>query len=195
VRTTSTGSIVPIRDECQQDIEAFIPAALHHVVVTTTGPIHDLLRRDHDRLAALLDAACSGATIDVVAFHSFRGGLLRHIGMEEKILLPAVKRLRGGDPLPLARQMRLDHSALASLLVPTPTPAIVERLRALLEVHNAMEEGDGGVYAQCEQIAVECRDAVLKALHDAPPVKLAPYQDGPRAQASIERLLRSTGRN
>ena len=154
------------------------------------------MQRDHDRLAALLEAACSGgAAIEVTSFKAFRAGLLRHIGMEEKVLLPEVKRLRGGEPLSLAPQMKLDHAALAALLVPTPTPALVERLRALLEVHNEMEEGDGGVYAQCERIALEERDALLGALRAAPPVKVAPFQDGPRTLAAIERLLRATGRN
>jgi hypothetical protein len=165
------------------------------MLAMTTSPVHDLLQRDHDRIAALLEAARSGTPIDVVAFHDFRGALLRHIGMEEKILLPLVKRLRGGEPLPSARQLRLDHAALAALLVPTPTPEIVRRLRDLLEVHNAIEEGDTGVYAQCEAIAQPQRDALLEALQNAPPVKLAPYQDGPRAHASIERLLRAAGRD
>jgi hypothetical protein len=158
------------------------------------GPIHDCLRRDHQRLAAILDA-CSGCEkLDIEAFSEFRGGLLRHIGMEEKILLPAVKRLRGGVPLPSARQMRLDHAAIAALLVPTPTHEILRRLRSLLDVHNALEEGDAGVYAQSEAIALAESDSLLHALRNAPLPKLAPFQDGPRAFASIERLLRAAGR-
>jgi hypothetical protein len=86
------------------------------MLAMTTTTVHDLLRRDHDRIAALLVASCRRTPINVVAFHSFRGALLRHIGMEEKILLPVVKRLRGGEPLPSARQLRLDHAALAALL-------------------------------------------------------------------------------
>jgi hypothetical protein len=109
--------------------------------------------------------------------------------------LPTAKRLRGGRPLPAARQLRLDHAALAALLVPTPTPATVERLRALLDVHNALEEGDDGVYAQCERLAHTEADSLLRDLENARPVKLAPYQDGPRAIASIERLLRAAGRD
>jgi hypothetical protein len=156
--------------------------------------LRDFLQNDHERLAALFDEAYQAGSVDVVSFQAFRAGLLRHIGMEEKILLPAVKGLRSGEPLPLARQLKLDHSALAALLVPTPTPALVERLWALLDEHNAMEEGAGGVYEQCDQIALERREELLEALRNAPPVKLAPYQDGPRAFASIDRLLRATGR-
>jgi len=57
-----------------------------------------------------------------------------------------------------------------------------------------MEERDEGVYARCEQLPNERRAALLDALRNAPPVKLDPYQDGPRALASIERLLGATGR-
>lgn len=132
--------------------------------------------------------------MDAEAFQAFRGGLLRHIGMEEKLVLPALKRVGGPEIEAFARQMKLDHAALAALLVPTPTAEIVGRLRALLDVHNAMEEGDGGVYDQCEHLASSDRETLLAALRSARDVKLAPYQDGPRAMASIERLLRATGR-
>ena len=160
----------------------------------STTPIRDLLERDHDRLSALLDAACQGTTIVAALFHPFRAGLLRHIAMEEKILLPAARQARAGESLPLAKQMKLDHAALAGLLVPTPTMELVGRLRALLEAHNAMEEGDDGVYAQCEQaIGLGCA-GLMEALRNAPPVKLAPYQDGPRTLAALERLLQATGR-
>jgi hypothetical protein len=160
----------------------------------TIGPIHELLRRDHARLAGLLESACPGGEIDVSAFEPFRAGLLRHIGMEEKMLLPALKAACGPDLAPLARQMKLDHSALAALLVPTPTRAIVDRLERLLDVHNEMEEGEGGVYDLCERLDAPARDALLAKLRGAREVKLAPYQDGERAMASIERLLRATGR-
>jgi len=160
----------------------------------TIGPIHDLLRRDHARLAGLLEAACRGGAVDVPSFEPFRGGLLRHIGMEEKMLLPALKVVCGPDLEPFAKQMKLDHSALAALLVPTPTPAIVGRLKSLLDVHNEMEEGEGGVYELCERLDAATRDALLEKLRGAREVKLAPYQDGERAVASIERSLRATGR-
>jgi hypothetical protein len=158
------------------------------------GPVHDLLQRDHERLARLLGAACRERRIDAEAYREFRAGLLRHIGMEEKILLPLVKRLRGGQALEPARQLKLDHSALAALLVPTPTPEIVARIRTLLEAHNALEEGEQGVYAQCERIAHAQLESLAEQLRSAGEVKLAPYSDGPRVEASIARLLRAAGR-
>ena len=56
--------------------------------------LRDLLERDHARLDGLLRAA--GGNIDPVVYEEFRAGLLRHIGLEEKILLPAARR-QGGD--------------------------------------------------------------------------------------------------
>ncbi len=59
--------------------------------------IRDLLERDHARLDQLLARAGRDLeNIDMEAYSEFRRGLLKHIGMEEKILLPAIQRLRAG---------------------------------------------------------------------------------------------------
>jgi hypothetical protein len=160
----------------------------------TIDPVHEFLRVDHERLAGLLERACRSEAVNAEAFQAFRGGLLRHIGMEEKLLLPALRKVCGPGFEAVAGQMKRDHSALAALLVPTPTQEIVERIKALLEVHDAMEEEGGGVYDQCERLSADARAELLAALRSTRDVKLAPYQDGPRAMASIERLLRATGR-
>src|SRR6185295_2002294 len=110
----------------------------------------------------------------------FRQGLLRHIGMEEKILLPAAHRVRDGEPLPIAAQLRLDHGAIAALLVPTPTPTIVAALRAILARHNGLEEGAEGVYARCERLAGNDAETLLAELRATPEVPVAPHDDGPR---------------
>jgi len=153
------------------------------------GPLQQYLQEDHRRLEALLAAAVAGAEIDRAAFEVFRAGLLRHIGMEEKILLPAARRLRAGEPLPLARQLRLDHGALAALLVPTPTRAIVDQIRALLVAHNPLEEDPGGLYEICDRLAAGEVQSLLQRLKDAPQVPLAPHYDGERAFEGIVRLL------
>ncbi|MGH7928460.1 MAG: hemerythrin domain-containing protein, partial [Candidatus Binatia bacterium] len=115
--------------------------------------IYRFLVDDHARLSELLDrASCRADQIDLAAYAAFRGGLLRHIGMEEKILLPFIQKKRGGDPLPIAAKLRLDHGALASLLVPTPTPGIIATLREVLEKHNPIEEGAGGLYEICQAL-------------------------------------------
>jgi hypothetical protein len=60
------------------------------------GPVARFLAEDHRQLDPLLQSAgVESGLMDESAYHQFRAGLLRHIGMEEKILLPAVQRLRG----------------------------------------------------------------------------------------------------
>ncbi|MCW5788048.1 MAG: hemerythrin domain-containing protein [Nitrospira sp.] len=106
------------------------------------GPIATLLAEDHRRLDGLLcSSAATADQIDQTTYDQFRAGLLRHIGMEEKLLLPAVQRWRGGAPLPVAAKLRLDHGALATLLMPTPTPQILATIRRILSDHNPLEEG------------------------------------------------------
>src|SRR5690606_18715222 len=107
------------------------------------------LTADHARLDALLDAATNQEPHDLDAYAEFRRGLLRHIGIEEKVLLPAAQRASGGTPLPVAARLRLDHGAIAALLVPTPNPVIVATLRHILAQHNPIEEGTGGLYPTC----------------------------------------------
>jgi hypothetical protein len=158
------------------------------------GPLTNLLAGDHARLDGLLRRAmAAGGAVDRAAYAEFRAGLLRHISLEEKILLPAAQRWQGGDPLPLAATLRLDHGALAALLVPTPTPAIVTALRTILAAHNALEEGRGGVYERCEQLAGTEADALLAQLQAAPAVPVAPYSDGPQVMSVVRRALARAG--
>ena len=110
------------------------------------GSAVPLLRDDHRRLDALLKRATAPpGRVNIEVLGEFRAGLLRHIGME-KVLIPASTRARGGQPLPIAAMLRVDHGAIAALLVPTPTPAIVEDLRSLLVPHNRREEEASGLY-------------------------------------------------
>lgn len=104
------------------------------------GSISEFLMEDHQRLDGLLQSTAADSRLrDDAAYHQFRVGLLRHIGMEEKILLPAVQRLRGGTPLPVAAKLRLDHGAIAALLMPTPTISIMAMIRAILKGHTMIE--------------------------------------------------------
>jgi hypothetical protein len=67
------------------------------------GPLFCFLAGDHARLDGLLRRAMTKASmIDRAAYAEFRAGLLKHISLEEKILLPAAQRWQGGDPLPMA---------------------------------------------------------------------------------------------
>lgn len=161
-----------------------------------TGSIYDYLAEDHQRLDRLLNESMAHPDrIETTAYEAFRAGLLRHIGLEEKILLPAAKKARQGIPLPLAGQLRRDHAALAALMVPTPTPEIVHTIRRILEKHNRMEEEAGGLYAACDELlAAEMAEIVAK-LRAAPEVPVAPHFDGPRVQAHIQSLLDMTSKS
>jgi hypothetical protein len=158
------------------------------------GPLYRSLAADHARLDGLLQSAMTEAgTVNRAAYAEFRSGLLTHISLEEKILLPAVQQLRGGTPLALAAKLRLDHGALAALLVPTPTPMIVAALRTILVTHNIVEEGPGGVYECCERLAGAEAEALLAQLQEAPEVPVAPHSDGPLVMDVVRRALARAG--
>jgi hypothetical protein len=146
---------------------------------TLPGPIEVFLSEDHVRLDHLLREAEAAMPADLRPYEAFREGLLRHIGMEEKVLLPYARSRRGGAPLPLAGALRVDHGAIARLLTRTPTPAILEELRALLATHNALEEGETGLYATCDALAGDEGAVVVARLRAQPQVPLARYYDGP----------------
>lgn len=143
------------------------------------GPIERFMTDDHAELDRLLARAVAAAdAIDEAVYADFRERLLRHIGMEEKVLLPFAKE-KHGAPLAIAAQLRDDHSAIAKLLVRSPTPAIAAELRRILERHNPLEEGASGLYATCDALAGDEADAIVERLRAQPKVPVAKYYDGP----------------
>lgn len=159
------------------------------------GPIARHLTNDHARLDLLLArAVATPGILEREAFDAFRARLLRHIALEEKILLPAVRRARG-EPLPAARQLRIEHGALASLLVPTPTLELVAEIQSILVPHDAREEGPGGVYEDCDRLLGSDAEALVARMHAYPQVRVAPYNDGPRVLRSAEDALRQSTRS
>lgn len=141
------------------------------------GRVHRLLAEDHDRLDRLLDDVVkTDGTIDVEAYLSFRAGLARHIGMEEKVLFPAARRAGATDELVPFARLRADHGRLVWLLNWLPTPELIGELRALLVPHNALEEAEGGVYASCEALLAGELDALAKELEATPPTPMRPPQ-------------------
>ena len=158
------------------------------------GMLTEFLVEDHQRLDGLFQAAIANTDrIDDRAYAQFRAGLLRHIGMEEKILLLAAQRQRGGEPLPIAAKLRLDHGALASLLMPTPTAAIVTAIQRILVDHNVLEEGTAGLYETCDALAGQEAESILAALRAAPEVNVMPYNDSPAVMNAVHRSLERAG--
>ncbi len=150
---------------------------------------------DHARLHGLLERAAEEAQLDLDAFGEFRRGLLRHIAIEEKLLLPAVRKARGGASLERAHELRIDHAALTSLLVPTPDLALWGEIRSLISRHDAKEEGAGGVYEECEQ-SLSSDELTLLGQQAAsyPDVRVSRYFDGPRVYRTAEAALESARR-
>jgi hypothetical protein len=158
------------------------------------GPLTGYLAEDHRRLDALFQSASADPHhIDRTAYEQFRAGLLRHIGMEEKILLPAAQRLNGGTPLSMAAKLRLDHGALAALLMPTPTSAVIKTIHGILADHNAVEEGAGGLYELCDGLAGMEAEQLLAALRAAPGVAVMPHNDSPAVMNTVRRTLERAG--
>ena len=152
------------------------------------------LAGDHRRLEQLLDRSTRDSPrVDAAAYLEFRAGLLRHISMEEKILLPAARAALGGKPLQLAAALRLDHGALAALLVLTPSLTIINAIRTILAAHNPKEEGPSGIYAQCEKLPGFNSGEILLRFQEAPAVAMAGYVDTPVAIASARSALVRAG--
>lgn len=161
---------------------------------TAAGSVARFLAEDHRRLDALLQAAADHADqVDQAAYDQFRSGLLRHIGMEEKLLLPAVQRWRGGEPLAVAAKLRLDHGALATLLMPTPTARILAAIRRILSDHNRLEEGPDGLYAICDRLPAAEMEAIRAALEAAPLVSVMRHSDSPAVMKTLEGALTRAG--
>ncbi len=156
----------------------------------SSGPVTRFLEDDHRRLEELLNAAMvSGERIEQGHYDEFRAGLLRHIGMEEKILLPAAQRLNGGAPLSMAATLRLDHGAIAALLMPTPTLELIAMLRSILNKHNQIEEGLDGLYATCDKLVGAETEDLMEKLRAAPAVAVLPHSDTPAVLGAVRRAL------
>lgn len=156
------------------------------------GPLSRILERDHARLDELLRRAVeSPDAVSIAPYQSLRAGLLRHIAMEEQILFPAVRSRSDPAALALVEQLHADHAALATLLVPTPTHAILATIRGILAEHNPLEEGEGGLYELCERLAGTELDALVAQLEVRREVRLAKHVDKPNVHEHIARLLRA----
>ena len=156
----------------------------------TNGPLHRFFAADHRRLDALLRRSIAATgQVDLVPFGEFRAGILKHIGMEEKVLFPAARHAREA-PLVLAARLRVDHGAIAALLVPTPTPSLVAEILSVLGPHNRREEEPGGIYeASDEAVGPAEAERMVQQLRAFPEVPLKAYNDGPAVLAHVQETL------
>jgi hypothetical protein len=154
------------------------------------GDLHDYLAQDHAELETLLERAVADFSApDLAAFDAFRARLLRHIAIEEKVLFPDARRRRGGEPLPMVAQLRLDHAAIAGILAVAPRPDLIGELRRLLAAHNPLEEGESGLYVACERLAGDDVTALLARARAMPAVPLSPFPPIENVRPVIDRAL------
>jgi hypothetical protein len=95
----------------------------------------------------------------------------------------------------MADKLRLDHGALTSLMVPSPSPGGIAAIRAILAAHNPLEEGPGGLYETCEQLSAAEADELLERMKSAPEVRVLPHNDGPGVADAMRRALAKAGYN
>jgi len=158
------------------------------------GPLYDFFAGDHRRLDALLERATARpGEYEMESYAQFRRGLLRHIKMEETILLPTAQKARGGEPLPIAAKIRLDHGAITALMVPSPSPMVIAALRKILSNHDALEESPGGLYEACEQLTGNEVESLLEKARSTPEVPVHPHNDKPFVLEATRRALARAG--
>jgi hemerythrin-like domain-containing protein len=176
--------------EVVKEIRARRGVAAPEAPAAGPGPIVKLLAADHLVLDALLSGALApSGEVDRRAYDDFREALLRHMAVEETILLAGAREARGGEPLPEERQLRLEHGALAMLLVASPTRQLALEIRKILGPHNALEE-EFGVYDKCEALLADRAEEILHQVRQFPAPRAAPYQDGPGVCRTAEAALR-----
>lgn len=160
------------------------------------GELYEFFERDHRRLDQLLEKATAPEQgFDMEAYEAFRQGLLKHIRMEETILLPAALKLRGGEPLPVAAKIRLDHGALTALMVPPPSKAIIGAVKNILADHDLLEEGPGGMYEEVENLSGTQAAELLERSMRTPEVRLQPNKDGDYVLEATRRAVARAGYN
>lgn len=158
---------------------------------TITGYLED----DHRRIHALVTRAAGSVPFDGAAYDALRAALLRHIAIEEKVLFPVVFRAGAEEALPWAHDLRMDHAALTSLLVPTPDAALCREIAQLLDAHDQKEEGAAGVYAACEARLDRAQSVQLAAqAADYPAIRVAKHFDGHGTVRTAREALESAQR-
>ncbi|MCU0701650.1 MAG: hemerythrin domain-containing protein [Myxococcaceae bacterium] len=148
--------------------------------------MHDELRRDLD--ACLL----AEGGVDVERFDTYRHALLRHISLEEQVLMPALIAARGRPP-DFRNGLRKDHAGIAALCVPMPEREWLENLKDLLDEHYRIEEEPGGFLDQCDEALAARAETVLAAIARHPTPALAPFKRGRPVRDQLRSVMLATG--
>jgi hypothetical protein len=158
------------------------------------GKIHLHFSDDHQRLESILDRSFARPEyIDETVYSEFRSGLLRHIALEEKILLPSIMNAQNGKPHPSASHLRLEHGAFAALLVPPPTVIIRKVFLGIFQNHNKLEESADGIYAVCDALPPDQIVEIFAKIKDYPSVPVMPYSDKENIIEATRRAVNRAG--
>ncbi len=156
--------------------------------------LYQFFTNDHRRLEKIFDKATENENnIQEELYHQFRVGILKHIKMEEKILFPAAQKANGDIPIPLAAKLKLDHGAITSLMVVPPSPEVIKVIRYILEIHDELEERNGGMYDICEQLTEHDTQTILEKLENTTDVPVHPYNTAGYALDVAKRTLLRAG--
>jgi hypothetical protein len=156
--------------------------------------VFEYLAQDHFRIDELLHHVSPESGVILSGpYDSFRRALNRHIRIEEDVILPAVRQMRGGKETPLAPRIRLDHSALIALMVPFPDPATLATLLEILVQHHQIEEEDKGLYELVEGSARQKREDLLTRIVMFPETPVKPPLDKPGIADAILRAVEMVG--
>ncbi len=156
--------------------------------------LYDFFTNDHRRIETIFDEATRDKDrVDLEKYHHFRVGLLTHIKMEEKILFVAAQKANRGEPLPLQAKLRLDHGALTTLLVCYPSPEVIRVIQHVLEVHDILEEEEGGMYEVCAKLTQNETRAILEELEKVTLVPVHPFNEADYVLDVAKRSLQRAG--
>jgi hypothetical protein len=158
------------------------------------GALNKFFTEDHRRLESLLEQAfIQSDHVDEVAYIKFRTGLLKHIGQEEKILIPALNKIHENQLYPPAAKLRLEHGAIAALLVLPPSAKIKNVLLGILQHHNVREESEKGLYTDCDCLLVDAVETMLDKVHHYPDVPVMHYNNTQHAHDAARRAVTRAG--
>lgn len=157
-------------------------------------PLYDFFTADHERIEDILNRSVLIADkIDEELYRQFRVGLLTHIKMEERILFKAAREAKGGDPLPIAPQLKLEHGALTALMVLPPSAEVIKVIRHIMALHDIKEEEPGGMYDACELLTKERTNEILEELAQNTEVPVHPPNPKPIALKAAKNALARAG--
>ena len=152
----------------------------------------EYLTQDHRRLDAVLTEALAGEDIDRERYDAFRRGLLRHIAIEENIVMPLIRE-RSENGFFALQQIHLEHGAIAALLVPPPDDELITVLRSLLEKHNLLEETQDTLYDVLDHCARTDHPELLERLETHPETRLNPNINNPAGLEPAKRAIKRAG--